>query len=338
MMGIPSLYEKLYFDTEIANEPVSAFLEINRTCNLKCLHCYHGDDRLVFMDEETYTRAIEEMEKADTLFLVISGGEPMLHNDFKKIIELCTDKGFAVSIFSNGTLIDDDIIKCLSNSSVNEVNISIYSLIPEIHDKITAVKGSLKKSLEGIKKLLQAGIRTAIKMVITNYNYNDVKSVYEYCLENGIKFKTDPMITPMNSGDEKPIQFRAQKKELSVALAQFPEIREEIDADETKTCNAGKNYYAIDVEGNILPCIQFPVILGNVFEDNLKELWKNHEFLKKIRGLKVEELKECMDCSVKSFCDRCPGLAYIESGDVRGKAESCCYVAEIRHEMKENEK
>jgi radical SAM protein with 4Fe4S-binding SPASM domain len=331
----PTLFESLFFESEEKNIPITGFLEITKRCNLDCIHCYHEKARNSQMDFSLIELALNKMVEAGVMFLILSGGEPTSHKDFVKIINLATKLGFSLSIFTNGTLIDDKLIEVFLNSTLTEINISLYAMNEEIHDKITQKKNSFQMTMNALKKLAKTYLAISIKMPILSLNCKEVKKVSDFCNKHGFQFKPDPLITPKNSGDNTPLNSGAKDDELIEAMKDFPQKREKIDAEETKICNAGKNYFAIDSEGDIFPCIQLPYAIGNIKNDSLKELWKSSPFLKKLRSIKAEDLTSCSNCCYNGYCDRCPGLVFIESGNLTGKSISNCRIAKLRKQLDE---
>jgi radical SAM protein with 4Fe4S-binding SPASM domain len=103
-------------------------------------------------------------------------------------------------------------------------------------------------------------------------------------------------------------------------------------------CDAGRTFGSISATGDVYPCIQLPLKVGNVFEQRFKDIWTGSQILKKIRSTRQEDIRSCADCGLAKYCYRCPGLAYIEDGDMFGSSIMACFGARAYKEFLEKRK
>src|SRR6202043_2296811 len=196
------------------NIPLSVHLDLTYRCNERCIHCYldhhdHGEMTTVEIKD-----LLDHMAEAGVFYLTISGGEIMMRRDFFEILEHARKRTFCIKLKSNGILIrkkEADRIKALG---VESVQISIYSHVPEVHDAITKLPGSLKQSIEAIRRLRAHGIQATLANVLMAQNVNDYAGVKALAAELGAQFLMDPTNTPMMDGDRSILNLNVDEAAL----------------------------------------------------------------------------------------------------------------------------
>ena len=116
--------------------PASVTIEVGTMCNMKCKHCYipdHGNDILEMYELDDIFKQLRDM---GTFEIVLTGGEIFVRNDALDIIKLARTYGFDLIIFSNATLISEDIAKKLAEYYLGMFSTSIYSMNEKIHDHL----------------------------------------------------------------------------------------------------------------------------------------------------------------------------------------------------------
>ena len=156
--------------------PVSATLELTRRCNLRCVHCYLGDqaEQHRLKDRElaaaAMKAAVSEWAQAGCLYLTLTGGEPLLRPDFPEIYRHARERGLVVTVFTNGTLVTEEIAGLFREFPPRKVEISLYGATAATHDGVTGVPGSHARAWAGIRRLQGAGVRVALKTVLMKSN------------------------------------------------------------------------------------------------------------------------------------------------------------------------
>lgn len=172
-----SLLEEVNQKATAMSIPLSAHLDITWLCNERCAHCYldhNGNDE---MSTAEIKDVIRQLEEAGTLFLSISGGEPLLRRDCFEILEYARERRFNVKLKTNAVMIGAREAARLKQFGIEQVQISIYSDRPEIHDAITKLPGSLRRSLEAIRRLKAEGVKVSITNVLMKQNAGSGKAV-----------------------------------------------------------------------------------------------------------------------------------------------------------------
>ena len=281
---------------------------------------------------------LEQMASAGVFFLTISGGEILMRRDFFEIVELARRLMFCVKLKTNAVMIhatEADRIQALAPESVQ---ISVYSHRPEVHDAITKLPGSLKKSIAGAKLLLDRGIKVIFANVLMRDNFADYAGVRALAGEIGAQFTIDPTITPMMDGDRSIMDLNIDRAQLEQVLGDaslYGASPEEYcappagplsqsDAMDTLPCSASHTFCYVSPYGDVYPCVQFPLPTGNVRVTKFIDIWKYSPQMNEVRSITMNDLPVCSTCSHGGgSCSRCPGLAYME-GNMRGPSSQDC--------------
>lgn len=130
-------------------------LELTDKCNLKCEMCWSSNWKHSDMSFENLKRIIIDYKSHEgNGIVVLTSREPIMSKYFGQVLDLCTELELDVKILTNCTLINERICKKIIESNVSFIGISIHGN-EELHDSITKVKGSFRKTLNGIEMLNQ---------------------------------------------------------------------------------------------------------------------------------------------------------------------------------------
>lgn len=316
--------------------PLSVLFELTYRCNLRCKHCYVVDRGEKELSLSEVKDILDQLAAANCLFLTLSGGEALTRADFFDIARYAKAKSFALKIFSNGTLIDEDIADEIARIHPLEVGISIYSSDAARHDWFTGVPGSFDKSLHALRLLKERGVSTIMKCLLMKGSVAHMNEIRVLASELGAILQLDPIVSPKNDGNRTPLQFELDDSELYKffsSIADPPQTKGQTDRpSESIICRAGRDICSISPSGIVYPCVALPIPLGNLREQNFNKIWYGDE-VEKLRKLRFSDLSECVSCPELSFCTRCWGLALLESGDHLGPSYINCRIARIRHRI-----
>lgn len=309
---------------------LSLNIELLTCCNEKCMHCYIPDFSKAGLSLNEIKSIILEFRKLGGLNLTLTGGEIFLRNDIFEIIEYARSLYLRVFLLTNATLITDETAKKLRELHISEISVSIYSMNEDIHDAITGVKGSLIKTLNGIKNANEYKIPIVVKTPLMNLNRYDYKSVKIFCDENNYKFIASTLIFSKSNGDRAPKSLSIPKEEMRNILKDIKKF-EPIGQTNVfeEACGSLKYMLAIDSTGNIYPCNSFYYKLGSIKKHKLHEIWKSKK-LNRIQNIKKTDLYSCKQCNLSEVCNRCPGLAFLEDKNIFGCSSSAKLVAQCR--------
>lgn len=169
----------------------TSYLAIGYECNHQCICCplttYDRlHKRLTFEEIKERVALIDTQDMVQ--HIVLSGGEPMLHPDFLKILDFLATEGFRITVLSNSA-------RCKDRNFVRGINqvipvsgfdivTAIHSSTPVIHDKITGIPGSLLETLEGLDHLVEEGIPVTIKHIFNRISLPTLIETFQYLEEH----------------------------------------------------------------------------------------------------------------------------------------------------------
>lgn len=320
---------------------VSASIEITYRCNLHCTHCYCPTGR---RQEELSTdelcRTIDDLAELGCLFLLLTGGDPLLRKDFPAIYRHAKERGMLVTVFTNGTLVDDRILALWDELPPSMVEISLYGLTREVYERVVEVRGSYERCLAGIQRVLAAGHPLALKCPATRENAHEIHALADFAKDLGVEFRYDPVILATMEGDARTHDLRLDADEIVALEARDPEkdrawaahlAGESARAPEDRklfTCGAGKNSLHVDPYGNVQVCLMVKNFRHDLRERPLAEIYE-HEF-PKILAIEREPESKCGGCASRNTCSSCPGIALWETRRNDAHVEFQCELTAVR--------
>jgi radical SAM protein with 4Fe4S-binding SPASM domain len=318
--------------------PIFSSIEITSRCNLRCKFCYldHSDNDELSTDE--IKNYLEQLAGVGSLFLSLTGGEPLLRKDFWKIAQHAHNLGFAINLKTNGTLIDEKAASQIAALSFYRVDISLLGATPDVHDGITQAQGSLEKTLQAVKMLREKDIKVFLMSTIIRENHSEFMKIKELADRMDAPLASTPLVYPKNDSGKEPLRYRLTDKELTHYFRETLDphsvnvLCPDTDSDPL-ICQAGRTDISINNQGKVYPCLAFPWEVGDLRKRNLEEILKNSKRLSLFRSLDGSEFKDCLRCKDNSLCMRCPGLAYSEKGDLFGVSPEHCRQTKIIKEV-----
>lgn len=314
--------------------PFSVHLDVTYRCNERCVHCYLDHDDHGEMTLLELKSLLDQLAEAGVFFLTLSGGEVLMRMDFFDILRYARELRFNVKIKTNAFMVREKEADLIRELGVQSVQISIYSHRPEIHDGITKLPGSLKRSVAAIRLLKSRGVNVTMANVLMRQNLHDYAGVRALAKELCVEVTTDPTITPKMDGDRGVLGLGIRDSQLNEIFhdSQFVGNVDEFCArpaalDDAALdglpCSAGHTYCYISPYGDVYPCVQFPLACGNVRKEKFLDIWRHSKRINEVRSIRARDLPTCSTCAHLGSCTRCPGLAFME-GNMRGPSSLDC--------------
>ena len=325
--------------------PLQGSLDLTHRCNLRCTHCYLGDETSIRensakeLGTAQWISIIDEFTEAGCLFLLLTGGEPLLRKDFEKIYRHIKTNGLVVTVFTNGTLLTDRILKLFEELPPHGVEISLYGATAEIYEKITGVKGSYRRCIEAIERLLKHNVKLRLKTILMTYNRHELNDMKNMAKEYGVDFRFDAAIFPCFNGDKTPLGLRVSPEEaIGMELSDGDMVRHWTDyLEKIKTyhasetlygCSAGMSAFHIDPYGNLQPCLMVTRLKYNLLNGGFLSGWR--DAMPRIRERKASSDFECFKCEKIALCDFCPAFFELENGSPEILSEYLCAMGQHR--------
>lgn len=321
------------------NIPVSVTIELTRRCPLRCRHCYLPETAGRArpgreLNTPQWEKILRQLAGAGGLYLVFTGGEPLLRPDLPRLCRLAKALNFDVRVFSSGHGLTAALAAELKAAGVSAFEISFYGG-PSVHDAVTGLAGSFAASLAAARLLRQSGLPVKMKVPLMTLNAGSSAWLRRLAAREGFGISFDPVIAPANDGEKAALAYRLSGARLAKTLARVAPAAagaEEAAANPEAAapyfpCGAGHNVCAVDPAGNLYPCLQLPVKLGNLTRRSFASVWRGGAWLNKWRRVGLKDLKDCSACPDIEFCSRCPGISLLEEGDIFAPNRPACELA-----------
>ena len=325
--------------------PLTAQLEITDFCNHRCIHCYNLDSAVENrpsrkVSDETVLACAQKLVDNQIFSVIITGGEPLIKKELtKKVIRLLKENNTRVSLNSNLTLADDDFIGFLKEQNVGVLT-SCPSGVASSFSRLVGIDnyGTYETN---IKKLVAAGVRFTVNMVVTKDNLHEVRTTAEKMKALDCKSFA---ATPMGLNVEYPrLDLLLSVDEVRGVVADLLWIEEslkmKVDILEAlpkcvfpeevlkgkhhflnRKCQAGRTVIAVSCNGDVRPCAHNPFSYGNILQEELMDIWQKMSDWRSMQYIP----EECKDCSWLNRCNGgCRTSAKVFNGDWNKKDMWC---------------
>ena len=294
--------------------PSIATIDLSHRCNLKCPGCrFHssiinfpapGDQNKLDMPEETFKRICSELKEMGTEYLVLTGeGEPFLHPRLVAFVLTAKEAGFKVTLFTNGTLMEDAKLRRLVDAGLDILRVSLWASSEEEYKinypgskpgTFTKIAGSLI-TLARIKKEKETPFPlVSLHRPINRCNFIGVEAMVRLAYETGSNrvsfspFKTRRKVLAslaLSKDEEKQIKTQLrqiQEKLRTLSLSSNIDqtlIRYNIGESvwEKLPCYIGWVHMRIKVDGTVLACNTCSTPVGTLIKNTLEEIWNGRE-------------------------------------------------------------
>lgn len=296
------------------------WINVTNKCNLRCIHCHLSAG--VPLEDELTTEEIcgifSQAEEMGVEKITISGGEPLVRDDISSLLEYAHEHIGNITFITNGTLITEEVAEKLSEWNV-KVQVSLDGAHEETQDFIRG-KGSYKRTLSGLQKLIKAGAHVGVGMTLMKKNINEMHEMVKLVKKLGMKSLHFPVLQLKGRAQEYESLVRLDNEDIVAAIKEMRKIseaegieitvernlRSEIEAMGKKdSCGAGSSIVSIAANGNVYPCAglhEDEFCAGNIRKQRLEDIHRESEILRKFRVLSVLDIPECKTCDLKFIC------------------------------------
>lgn len=350
---------------DLMRTPKSLDLTITNRCNLRCLYCSYFSSAADVENDlpvTEWTQFFEELNRCAVMDVSLGGGEPFLRKDLKDLIESIVDNRLRYSILTNGTLITREMATYIAETKrCNSVQVSIDGSTAEVHD-LCRGEGNFEKAVRGARHLIDAGVKTTVRVTIHKNNVGDLDNITRFLLEDMklpsfstnsanhmglcrqnagiVQLGVEDRIRAMESLVELNRKYGNRISAQAGPLAEAKHWTMMVEARKAgkeslanfgflTACNGPAKKLAVRPDGIIVPCGQLSHIeLGRINRDSLTDVWQNHPELKRLRErskISLDQFEFCKGCEYMMYCTGgCPATAYTFFGkDQHPSPESC---------------
>lgn len=340
-LGLQEVYDLHWKERRI---PIIGTIEITYQCNLKCVHCY-ADERHIapYMPYEEIIRLVDEMADAGTFFLTISGGDPLVHPDFERIYRYIRNKGIFVEVFTNGTLITEEIARLFYEYPPVNVDITVYGASNETYQRVTGMKDGYSRVIRGIDHLRDHGIHFTLKTSALRENADDISAIRDLAKSMNVSFRYSFQVAPTIEGNTYNYVHRLSPQEIVERESCDPEradfwrqkdkvIIEDVPYGELPVynCKTAKFTFCISAEGLLSGCIHDRVHVRDLKKESFTDAWQAINDC--IESIMITKDFPCAACEYLPFCNTCPADAEREFHDINCVDPFNCELAQMRYE------
>lgn len=308
--------------------PTVTNLELNRRCVLRCQHCYIPTADLASKSDSAFEEnnsvampeLFDRLHRLGVFLIVLTGGEVFLNRSFQSLLRLLMEREFVLEIFSSlqflpGWFGEVDPLQ----SRIGRVQTSVYSLKPAIHDEITAVDGSLDRTLRNLEALHEKGFYVEVATPLMKSNFDERHEIERHFQEAGIKQSFAwPIVSEYYGGIQKKNMLNISKEQFLQFCLERPDYLIKIDpasGPAESICAAGKAVMSISGNGDVYSCSQYPKAVGNIHAADIESVYRSPE-MRRIAESKKSDLPE--DALPYNYC---MGNNYSETGDPFAQAD-----------------
>lgn len=319
--------------------PAELHIDLTAACTERCVHCYLPDYPIKHLSLDWVKKALREFREMQGLSVHLTGGECMLHPDFKEICLFCRELNLNVIILSNMTLCNADIIAFLKSCPPQFVNVSLYSMKAEEHDAITTLPGSWRKTMDAILACKAAGVHIRLATPLLKENQGAFTDLKRFAIEHHMHLIPNADIVPQCDHDCSNMDHACSPMELEKVIRVEKSLFDKgwdvskDFADDAPVCDVGLARIYLNSLGNYYPCDSMHgYVLGNVATDTLSDIWSG-EKLNKLRSIKNKDIPSCQRCSHRRYCKVCPAFNFNATGDLFTTIPAKCANAAVIHKV-----
>ncbi|HEY7364682.1 MAG TPA: radical SAM protein [Methylomirabilota bacterium] len=352
-------------------EPFTAYSvswNLTQRCNLECAHCYMsafaGADTRDELTTAECRRVIDEIAQVNpNVFLILTGGEPLLRRDLWEIAAYAAEKRFTTVLGTNGVLLREREAALMRAHGVLGASISLDSTDAARHDAFRHLPGAWQGAVRATRTLRDADLDFSLHMSVTDWNVREVPAMIDLARELGARVLNFFFLVRTGRGrDLSDIDASAYERILThLATAQgvgsaerfedpwslpvgradgllirakcaphFRRILWQLNPESPLlknyahgSCPAGKYYCRITPQGDVTPCPYMPVAAGNLRRTSFAQLWREAPVFADLREPALGG--RCGACEFAKVCGGCRCRAYATSGDYLAEDPACAY-------------
>jgi radical SAM protein with 4Fe4S-binding SPASM domain len=339
--------------------PFGFDLEITARCQNDCRHCYlnlPAGDRAARAREltlEEIEHTVEDAAALGALWCLITGGEPLLREDFPEIYMALKRKGLLVSVFTTAQVLTDDHVQLFHRYPPRDIEITVYGVTRETYERVTRRPGSFETFRRGLDRLLESGVKVRLKAMALRSNFEELPQIARFCRERTKDyFRFDPLLHLRTDGDiARNLEICGERLSSEEIVALEHTDAERFDSLKRRCnqlimpelahggcghlfhCGAGKGSFYVSYDGFFRLCSSLchTDCTYDLRKGSLTDAWRSLvSKVRDMRSAKKEFLETCRVCPIVNLCLWCPAHAHLETGELDGAVPYFCEVAHAR--------
>lgn len=311
--------------------PHKVYLELTHHCNLNCRHCYIPKKHsLTDLQLSDYKEISEALARLGTLHIILTGGEPLSAPFFEDLYLFLKEKGFLVSVLTNGTLLKDKHFELFSRFPPNALEISLYALSQDSFSNYTQTNISYVTVVDNIKKAMDLNVPLYIKTVVTKDNQEQFREIKIFAKSLGLPFRYDAYFhADINGETSWPDRRLSLSEILKIDQASRcedghgrerkpPLVQKQRPKDQVVKrfrCGIGVNSFVIDPAGFVHGCLLYRGEKWSVKDTPIDMIF--NEYLPGLKKQVRETSVPCDSCDLMNECGFCEGVLWLHRNDLK---------------------
>lgn len=324
--------------------------ELTFRCDFHCLYCYsdcynNPTDTKNELSTSQVKQILDKIYEAGCLWLCLTGGDPLKRKDFLEIYDYAKQKGFIITIFTNGYSLTKKIVDFLGNNPPFVVELTLNSVAKNTFEEISQLPDSFDKTFSNLKMLIKRNIPVKIKTMVIKNNIREIQEIEKFIQGLGLRFNPSAFIYARLNKDRQPCSLRISPQQLINVNRGFDldsRVNENIDCFYNRLgksrkkghsvalfrCAAGSSDgVIISPYGRMVFCIHLREPSIDLLNQDIVETF--FELFNQFRQKTFSTDSACSSCKIRSLCYSCPGHAFLEKGDMELPIEWFCQLAHL---------
>lgn len=344
-----TMEERLYERAAMLQIPLYGILELTPQCNLSCEMCYvrlsneemAQKGRLRTLEE--WIDLAEQMQQEGTLFVLLTGGEPLIYPKFRELYLKLQEMGMILTVNTNGSLIDRDWAEFFQLHPPRRINITLYGASSDTYEQLCHNGTACAKAFEAVRMLHETGLDVKINASLVRTNVQDWEKIMAFGESLEIPVRMDTYMYPAvrereysfakqsRMDPEMAAKVRIQVLRREMGEETFAQYREQTLASivpdgqtgnfsDTLTCKAGHCSFAVSWNGKLLPCIVMDQSGISMKNRTFRDAWE--QLQSEVNQIRISS--ECVSCAYREACNTCAAAAVAECGKYDAVPEYIC--------------
>jgi radical SAM protein with 4Fe4S-binding SPASM domain len=333
-----SHYIQLIAAAQRDHVPLSVLAELTWRCPSRCRHCHFWPraEAGAELSTERWRDIFRQLAGAGTLFLALSGGEPLVRDDFFPLLDEAVRRGFFVNVLTSAHPLDEAGTDRLAGSGAALVQVSLYSADPEVYEAVTGVPGSFGRLRRNLERLVGRGVPVSLKAPVLRSTWRTLPATCEFARGLGVPFKPDFTLFPDcdgSGGHPEMLDDAELEQALRLGRPYLPPPSPGATGPDDPLCAAGSRFAAIAPDGRVFACPYHAECAGDLARQSFEEIWRDSEVLRRFRNLTRRAWIRCAGCPDEPFCRRCPALSALTGGSYTAISDYLCRINRLQVQL-----
>jgi radical SAM protein with 4Fe4S-binding SPASM domain len=335
-----ALTQALLAKAAAIGQPASGIFELTSRCNLACSMCYVREATAAYreLSSDAWLHLAREAAGQGMVFLLLTGGEVFLREDFWEIYEPIARMGLFLKVFTNATLITNQAAERLAACPPHLIEVTLYGASRRTYRALTGAAEAYDRCLAGLENLLRFGLPVLVKTTLTTLNVGELEGMRRMAERWGVPFQAGWLLTPRRDGRPTPIEhLRLEPDRVSGMEHAWnpadPAVEQPSEAASNTGafyCQAGRNSFVITPSGDMNVCVDLPRPAARPLECGFLEAWR--QVMRYADSVPVSAA--CSACGLAQSCPRCPAWSLLETGDLTAPVPYLCRLAAARERLR----